>query len=313
MQENYPVMVSIYVATYNHENYIVKALDSILMQKTQYSYEVLVGEDVSTDHTREVLQAYEQKYPGKFQIFYREKNMSQDRITNGLDLKLRCKGKYVIALEGDDFWTDEYKLEKEVRFLEEHPQYIAVAHNCQVVGEDSLPNGESYPECKQTEYTFSHFFDRIMPGQLTTVLCRNYMLMDNFDKSLIMRSLTPGDQLTYFSLLCHGKIYCMQEIMSAYRHVTTHGSSFSATHTFRYEREKEWYSALAEYAYRHCEKWVAQRAEYFQFALILGSALRREVSWSEAQKDLKTVRCKPTMISLAIRKQLSKCLRRFKR
>ena len=100
------VILTVYVPTYNHENYITKALDSILMQKTKYNFEVLVGEDCSTDSTRAVLKDYESKHPGKFNIFYREKNMYGSSPNNALDLKLRSRGKYIICLEGDDFLTD---------------------------------------------------------------------------------------------------------------------------------------------------------------------------------------------------------------
>lgn len=231
------VMVSIYVPTFNHENYIVRALDSILMQKTRYSYEVLVGEDCSTDNTRQVLQAWEREHPGKFHILYREQNMYHSACNNTTDLKLRCRGKYIIGLEGDDFWTDPQKLEKQVTFLETHPEYYAVAHNCTVVGADSMPNGETYPECKDTEYTLRHFASEIMPGQLTTLLSRNYMTDTSLDNSLICSKTGPGDRNIYFTLASHGRIYCMQETMSAYRHITSGGSSFSANHTPKYERD----------------------------------------------------------------------------
>ncbi|MBO5213888.1 MAG: glycosyltransferase [Clostridia bacterium] len=232
------VMVSIYVTTYNHENYIVRALDSILMQKTQYTYEVFVGEDCSTDNTRNVLQEWERKHPGKFQIIYRETNTYNTDRPNGLDLKLRCKGKYIICLEGDDFWTDPEKLEKQVTFLETHPEYYAVAHNCTVVGKDSFPNGETYPECKDHEYTLRHFASNILPGQLTTLLSRNYMTDEKFDKSIVLKRVGPGDRNIYFSIASQGKIYCMQESMSAYRHITTEGSSFSATNVYSYASEQ---------------------------------------------------------------------------
>lgn len=231
------VMVSIYVATFNHEKYICRALDSILMQKTRYSYEVFVGEDCSTDNTRQVLRAWEQEHPGKFTIFYREKNMHNTDCSNALDLKLRCKGKYIICLEGDDFWTDPEKLEKQVTFLENHPEYYAVAHNCTVVGEDSLPNGETYPECKDAEYTLRHFASDIMPGQFTTLLSRNYMTDENIDRSLFTCRSGPGDRNIYFSIACQGRIHCIQQSMSAYRHITSGGSSFSATYVYRYENE----------------------------------------------------------------------------
>mgnify|MGYP004538349555 CR=1 FL=1 len=164
-------MLSVYVPTYNHEKYITRALDSILMQKTEYSYEVLVGEDVSTDSTRAVLKEYEKAHPGKLTVFYREKNMNDMPIWNSLDLKMRARGKYMIALEGDDFWTDDRKLQKQIDFLESHPEYIAVAHNCVVVGADSEPNGEAYPECKDAEYTFAHFLSALCPVSLPP-LCR---------------------------------------------------------------------------------------------------------------------------------------------
>lgn len=231
------VIVSIYVPTFNHEKYIIRALDSILMQKTQYPYEVFVGEDCSTDNTRQVIQAWEREHPGKFTILYREKNMHNSDCSNGMDLLLRCKGKYVICLEGDDFWTDPEKIEKQVSFLERHPEFYAVAHNCTVVGEDSMPNGEEYPECKDEEYTLGHFASEIMPGQFTTLLRRNYMVDDNFDKSLIRQRSGPGDRNIYFSIISQGRIHCIQESMSAYRHITSGGSSFSAKYVYKYENE----------------------------------------------------------------------------
>ena len=112
------IILSVYVATYNHEKYIERALDSILMQKIDYNMEILVGEDCSTDSTREILKEYEKKHPdSRMQIFYREKNMYGSECNNSQDLKLRCRGKYMIALEGDDFWTDENKLQRQVEFL----------------------------------------------------------------------------------------------------------------------------------------------------------------------------------------------------
>jgi glycosyltransferase involved in cell wall biosynthesis len=232
------VMLSIYVTTYNHERYIVRALDSILMQKTQYTYEVFVGEDCSTDGTRQVLKAWEQAHPGVFNIIYREQNMGGSGAGNARDLKERCSGKYIICLEGDDFWTDPEKLEKQISFLESHPEYYAVSHRCVVVGEDSLPNGEKYPECKDSEYTLRHFASDILPGQLATVMYRNYMTDADMDRSLILHGAGPGDRNIVFSALCRGRIYCDSAVMSAYRHVTSGGSSFSANHRYRFETEE---------------------------------------------------------------------------
>ena len=282
-------MLSVYVPTYNHEKYITRALDSILMQKTEYTYEVLVGEDVSTDSTRTVLKEYEKAHPGKLTVFYREQNMNDMPIWNSLDLKMRARGKYMIALEGDDFWTDDRKLQKQIDFLESNPEYIAVAHNCVVVGADSEPNGEAYPECKDAEYTFDHFFKRIMPGQFTTVMSRNIMKDENFDRTLMTANLNPGDQLYFFSLLCYGRVHCIQEVMSAYRHVTSGGSSYSANKKFDYEAESSWYRALLEYAQKHCDKENISKCEMLYIGCIVAGVRHKALGVKNILRELKTV------------------------
>jgi len=267
------IMISICVPTYNHEKYICQALDSIYMQKTQYSYEVLVGEDCSTDNTRAVLKEWERTHPGNFQFFYRQTNMSGSEIGNSTDLKLRARGKYIIILEGDDFWTDPEKLEKQVTFLENHPEYYAVAHNCVVVGADSEPNGETYPQCTDPEYTLRHFVSDIMPGQLTTVLCRNYMLDESFDHTLITQKIGPGDRKLYFSLVSLRRVYCMQECMSAYRHVTSGGSSYSAGYVHSFAKEEIPLRQRVEFADRHGNP-EAIRCARLQYLLYLRHAAR---------------------------------------
>lgn len=308
MTDNNDVILSVYVPTYNHEKYIVRALDSILMQKTKYKFEVLVGEDKSTDATREVLMEYEKEHPGKFTVFYREQNMHKSVPNNAKDLKRRCKGKYIISLEGDDFWTDEYKLEKQIDFLENHPEYIAVAHDCVVVGEDSLPNGEEYPRCKDNEYSFKHFFSEIMPGQLATVMYHNDIVNDTFDSSILEKGLTPGDRLLYFALLCHGKVYCMQERMSAYRHITTHGSSFSATNKFDYASRKKWLCALIEYANNHCSKKEVKSAEYLLLNSILRGFLCKQITLKKAIHDYFELEYKISTVFIGVKRLINKKL-----
>ncbi len=307
MSEN-DIVLSVYVATYNHENYIARALDSILMQKTKYKFEVLVGEDCSTDNTRAILKEYEKKHPGFFTMFYREKNMHNMQCNNARDLKLRCRGKYMIALEGDDFWTDENKLEKQITFLETHPEYIAVAHNCVVVGEDSLPNGETYPECEDEEYSFRHFFSEIMPGQLATIMYKNYYQDDTFDNSIMEKGLSPGDRLLYFALLCNGKVYCMQEKMSAYRHVTTHGSSFSATYKFDYSKQKKWQKELMSYATKHAGEKEIKVIEYQCFYFMIKAVLEGQITFTQFLKDYGEIKHKLYVIYLAFKRHIKRKL-----
>lgn len=244
--------LSIYVPTYNHEKYIKKALDSIFEQKTNFNYEVLVGEDCSTDNTRKILKEYEVEHKdyvenGKLKIFYRESNMYYKIPDNATDLKKRSKGRYIIALEGDDYWLDDKKIEKQISFLDANPDFIAVSHNCKVVNEFGDAVIEAYPECKDNEYFFYHYMSDILPGQLTTLMYRNIYINPNFDCDFLMNGLSPGDRLIILFLLCHGRIYCIQECMSAYRHVTTHGDSYSANYKYSFKDAVNYYKEILLY------------------------------------------------------------------
>ena len=223
--------ISIIIAVYNHACYIRKAIDSVLMQKTKYSYEVLIGEDCSTDSSREVLKSIEHELPSNFYIFYREHNYGAKR--NFEDLYMRMNGKYYIVLEGDDYWTYEYKLQEECDFLEKHPEYLAVAHNTMVVGIDNQPIPFSYPECHKNEYDISDFVKGKLPGQTTTILSRNYYKFRNIDYALDVQGAMPGDRVRAFLLAANGKVYCIQQKWSAYRFVPYTGNSFSATNVIK--------------------------------------------------------------------------------
>ena len=280
-------MLSIYVPVYNHEAYISQALDSILMQKVDFNYEVLIGDDLSTDNTREILKQYESAHPDIFKVFYRDHNMYREEINNGRDLLNRCKGRYIIPLEGDDFWTDELKLQKQVDFLESHPEYQAVAHNCVVVGADSKPLDETYPECKDEEYTLEHYAFDILPGQSATVMCRNFVTQNLYDTSFMDLNIVPGDRRKYFTLAANGRVHCIQEVMSAYRHITSGGSSFSATLVFDFENLLRWHNAQLEYAKKLTNKKALLCAEMLFLMTVLHGFRKHYITFSQTMTELR--------------------------
>lgn len=224
------IMLSIICTTYNHEPYICQALNSILMQKTDYKYEVLLGEDCSTDDSREIIKKFEKLYPEKFKVFYREKNLGGSN--NSKDLYSRAVGKYVITLETDDFWVDENKIQRQIEFLEKNTEYVAVAHKCLMINEDNHILDIKYPECDKREYTLKEFRNGIFAGQTTTMMCRNYRKYElGFDCSLLTSPKYrkgPGDARKMFTFASNAKIACLPEIMSAYRFVSKGGSSYTA-------------------------------------------------------------------------------------
>ena len=165
----YPVMLSILVPTYNHERYIKKCLYSIFNQKISCSYEILVGEDYSTDNTRKMLEEIESEGHPYLTVFYRKENMHASQYTNSNYLRDRACGKYLIYLEGDDYWIDDHKIQTQIDFLESHRNYIAVAHNCIMVDENLNTINRKYPECKDNDYTFKMIIHLIT---IIVKLCR---------------------------------------------------------------------------------------------------------------------------------------------
>jgi len=127
-------VVSVGIITYNHEKYIRQCLEGVMMQKTTFPFDVIVGEDCSTDNTRSIIEEFEQKYPGIIKPIYQEKNVGGAR--NAYEFCYPAlTGKYVAICEGDDYWTDPYKLQKQYDFLEQNPDFVMCYHRINRVNE----------------------------------------------------------------------------------------------------------------------------------------------------------------------------------
>lgn len=125
-----PVVVSISCITYNHAPYIRQCLDGFMMQQTNFAFEVLIHDDASTDGTTEIIKEYEAKYPDIIKPIYEEENQwVKGRRGSAVFNFPRAKGKYIALCEGDDYWTDPLKLQKQVHFLENNLDYVMCSHN----------------------------------------------------------------------------------------------------------------------------------------------------------------------------------------
>ena len=124
-------LVSILCTAYNHEQYIRSALESFVSQKTDFAFEVLVNDDASSDGTAAIIREYEEKYPEIIRPFYQKENQFSKGIGYIYEniFYPHARGKYFAFCEGDDYWTDESKLQRQVNFLESHPDYSACVHN----------------------------------------------------------------------------------------------------------------------------------------------------------------------------------------
>ena len=210
-------LVSILCVTYNHKDYIAQALDSFLMQKTNFKFQVIVGDDCSTDGTTEILKEYAKKYPDIIKPIFREKNIGATK--NSLEVYSNAKTPYVAICEGDDYWIDEYKLQKQVDFLETHPDYSICFHPVKVVydGFDFEKTDEIYPTQKMIESGTT--FELLLKTNFmctNSIICRSIFRNTKYE-DCVPKDAQPGD---WFISLLHakeGKIKMLPEIMAVYR------------------------------------------------------------------------------------------------
>lgn len=125
-----PIMVSVCCLVYNHEPFLRECFDGFVMQKTNFPIEILVHDDASTDHSADIIREYTAKYPHLFKPIYQTENQYSKGVSITAKYQFsRAKGKYIAMCEGDDYWTDPLKLQKQVDFMEVHNDYVLCFHN----------------------------------------------------------------------------------------------------------------------------------------------------------------------------------------
>ena len=223
-------LVSVCVITYNHGKYIKQCLDGILMQKVNFPYEILIHDDASPDDTADIIREYWAKYPTVIKPILREEN----QYSKGVDVSRfnfdRAKAKYIAQCEGDDYWTDDRKLQMQVDFLEEHGEYSATSHSFQIVNKNSEDIKQATELGKVSgAFTLDDIKYYRLPGQTATLAYRNiYAQMDNEVKDEYYACAGEGDQKLAVVLTMLGDIKMFPEVMSAYRYVSVGGTSYAS-------------------------------------------------------------------------------------
>ena len=217
------IMVSIVCLTYNHEKYIEKALDGFVSQKTSFDYEVIVHDDASTDGTRKIIEAYADKYPKIIKPIFQQENQYSKKIK--ITLKYICpnaKGKYVAYCEGDDFWTDCNKLQKQFDIMEAHPECSMCTHTVQRVFEDGSEAKGIHPSVplKEGRLDAQKFLDiqSKYPFQTSSFFIRKEFWLDLMTDPPEFKCVSKvGDEPMLLYMVAHGDIYFLQDKMSCYR------------------------------------------------------------------------------------------------
>ncbi|MFH0726844.1 MAG: glycosyltransferase [Pseudomonadota bacterium] len=232
-------LVSISCITFNHEGYIAQAIDSFLMQKTIFPIEILIHDDASTDNTSNIIKEYETKYPEILKPIYETVNQwSKGKRGSAVFNFPRVRGKYIALCEGDDYWTDPYKLQKQVGFLEDNSKAIMVAHRAFKV----TAAGQKisiFPGIQKDLLDPKNIIENGGDYFATNSILFRRQLITNIPKWFYR--FPVGDTAINNLAIQRGEIGFINEVMSAYRKgvpnswsSTIHNPKIKIIHEYRY-------------------------------------------------------------------------------
>jgi len=238
-------VVSICTITYNHEAFVAEALDSFLMQETDFPFEIVIDDDCSPDGTAEVINQYIKQFPNIIKANLREKNVGM--MPNFTENMKRAKGKYIALCEGDDYWTDPLKLQKQVDFLRDNIDTTMIFENAKIVNEKNTTSLELFNP-KEVASKFVEPIDLIQAKRIvptgSILFCRDDAIVDFFVNNSV---LLVGDTPLFLYLAKSGKIYYNNNISSIYR-VHVGGVTSLSFHTLETNKKfMAYYVFIQEY------------------------------------------------------------------
>ena len=198
--------------TYNHEKVISQAIEGVLMQKTSFPVELIIGEDGSKDNTKSICLDYQKKHDNLIKLRLQENNIGA--IQNFIGCLNACKGKYIAFCEGDDYWTDPLKLQKQVDYLEAHPEISLCFHNAMIKyegikGKDHLFCDEDIKKVTTIEDVIKKWY---IPS--ASMVFRNSLITPLPDW---FNNIYNGDYALQLLLAAKGKVGYINDVMCVYR------------------------------------------------------------------------------------------------
>ena len=209
-----PVKVSVHMPAYNHERYIAEALDSALMQSTDFNFEIVIGDDCSTDNTKAVALEYVERFPEKIRLIAHEKNLGI--WANDQAIIRACRGEYIAWLESDDYWSSPDKLQKQVDFLDRNADFSACFHWAQRLDNSATPATWKNGPVELKPY---YSIDDLLENGHFVPSCTAVFRGDLIREPLEWTRNTPFLERTYFARFAlNGKIGFIDEEMAVFRY-----------------------------------------------------------------------------------------------
>lgn len=274
------IKVSVAVISYNHEKFIAQALESILSQKTNFQFEIVVGEDCSPDKTREIIYKYQRKHPNIIRTEFPEKNKGARQ--NFMRTINACRGEFIALLDGDDYWTSPDKLQLQVDFFEKNQDCTICSHAFRWLTSD----GESkavFPPGRKKKYTYEDLLSKYTFMHSGSTMFRR-SAFKGFPEWFRDETLIIGDWPFYVMMGENGKIGYLDEVMVCYRiHEggvwSTRGNIGQAKLNIQ---TREFVRPHLKPAYdKHIAKYLASQYLY------LAQLYRHNENWQEARKYFK--------------------------
>jgi len=253
--KNKTPLVSINCITYNHAKFVRQTLEGFLMQKTNFDFEILIHDDASTDDTAKIIQEYEKKYPQKIKPIYQTENQYSKNVSIFREFQYpRVKGKYIALCEGDDYWIDPLKLQKQVNIMESNDSLSMSCHNALMLWENKQKQPRLFaPDVLPTILKMEDILsDWVIPTASMLFRSDIIKILPNWSDRVI-----NGDFFLQLWCAHHGDIHYSDELMSVYRK-DLHGDNFTATvlyeNKFRFEKFFElldMFNKETEYVYNN--------------------------------------------------------------
>jgi len=273
-----PPLVSVQMLTYNHEKYIAQAIESVLSQKVIFPYELVIGEDCSTDKTRCIVESYAQKYPDRIKVVTSATNVGA--LANDIRINHECDGKYIATLEGDDFWNDDSKLQKQVDFLEHNPEYGLVHSDVNHWYEKNRVLVEKYNALYRIHIPEGDIYYELLDPdryliKTPTALFRKDLHDRNVDYEIVReRGWVIADLFAWLSMAKITKIKYMPEAMATYR-VLLDSSSNTKNYSKKIDLHRSVYEIRSYFAERYpCDEATIKKIQTRRMQTMLFDAYK---------------------------------------